>query len=135
MDCFALITQPLSQFRNLLAAMLPLTVDSMLSATGTSLRGQTGPADLHPILIAAILACTSAAALGKFLEGAGRPIAERTLVEWLKSTRGWLGLPPINRGRAGEDYRNALDAWHRENGYPTAQEIQDGWVPVHRRYA
>ena len=113
--------------------MMPLTVDAMLAATGTSLRAQSGPADLRQILTAAVLACTPASALAKFLEGAGRPVPERTLIQWLKSTRAWLGLPPINRGRAGEEYRQVLDEWHRINGYPTAQEIENGWVPVHRR--
>jgi len=106
----------------------------LLQEAGVSLAGPPdAPADLRNLLITAALTCMTGPVVAKILTNKGRDVSSRTVANWLKTTRVWLGLPPANRGKRSRKYRRELEAWHRVNGHPTADEIDDGWLPTHRR--
>ena len=105
-----------------------------LQDAGVSLAGPpVAPADFKPLLISAAITCVTAPAMARILTKAGRKVSSRTVANWLQSTRVWLGLPPANRGKRSRKYRRQLEEWHRINGHPTADEIDGGWIPAHRR--
>ena len=105
-----------------------------LQDAGVSPAGlPVAPADVQPLLISAAITCVTAPAMARILTKAGRKVSSRTVANWLQSTRVWLGLPPANRGKRSRKYRRELEEWHRINGHPTADEIDGGWTPAHRR--
>ena len=105
-----------------------------LQDAGVSLAGPpVAPADFKPLLISAAITCVTAPAMARILTKAGRKVSSRTVANWLQSTRVWLRLPPANRGKRSRKYRRELEEWHRINGHPTADEIDDGWIPSHQR--
>lgn len=48
---------------------------------------------------------------------------------WMRCTRRWLGLPPVYPSKISDRYREAVDGWISENGFPTKEEIMNGWLP------
>jgi hypothetical protein len=111
-----------------------ISTREFLQESGVSLAGPpVAPADVHPLLITAAITCVTAPVMARILTKAGLEVSSRTVANWLQSTRVWLGLPPANRGKRSRKYRRELEEWHRINGHPTADEIDGGWTPVHRR--
>ena len=106
----------------------------LLLATGVSMIGPTeAPPALRHLLITAALSCVSAPKLAEFLTNNGWAVCKRTVTTWLRGTREWLGLPPIGRGKPSRKYCQQLEAWNQRNGHPTPEEIDSGWIPLHRR--
>ena len=111
-----------------------ISTREFLQESGVSLAGPpVAPADVHPLLITAAITCVTAPVMARILTKTGRKVSSRTVANWLQSTRVWLGLPPANRGKRSRKYRRELEEWHRINGHPTADEIDGGWTPAHRR--
>ena len=111
------------------------TSSEFIAATGGSQAGPFKvPADLRHLLVTAVLTCKPGPVVGNFLAtNENRIVSDRTVAGWLQATRKWLGIPPATRGKISGQYLNELERWQQANGFPTPDEIDAGWVPIHRR--
>lgn len=91
------------------------------------------PLVIRHLLVSAVLACHSSTTFTEFLVDQGYEVSTRTVANWLQRTRIWLGLPAPNPGKPSANYRREIEKWRRANGSPSSEEIDAGWVPVHRR--
>jgi len=48
---------------------------------------------------------------------------------WMRQIRRWLGLPLLYPSILSVSYKEAVDAWIAENGFPSREEIISGWLP------
>lgn len=110
------------------------TSREFMAATGGSQIGPIEvPTDLRHLLITAVLTCRPGPVVVRFFANNNRNVSDRTVAGWLQATRKWLGIPPATRGKISKHYRHELEKWHQANGHPTPEEIDAGWVPLHRR--
>ena len=91
------------------------------------------PLCYRPLLITSVITFVSAKKFQQALNNRGNEVSSRDVLEWQCATREWLGLPKAGRGKPTDAYRNKVKKWLRENGNPTLEEIDAGWVPAHRR--
>ena len=55
------------------------------------------------------------------------------MLECLRETREWLGLPTASPGKPTAQYLRAIQEWREANGNPSWEEIDSGWIPAHHR--
>jgi hypothetical protein len=85
------------------------------------------------LLITSVIMFVSAKKLQKALNNRGDDVTLRDVLEWQRAMREWLGLPEAGRGKPSDEYRNKVKKWLQENGSPSLEEIDAGWIPVQRR--
>jgi hypothetical protein len=91
------------------------------------------PLEFRPLLITSIVMFVPAKQLKKALNDSGQMVTFREVLDWQKATRTWLGLPPIGRGKPSQACRKAMHEWLKDQGNPSLEDIDAGWVPAHRR--
>ena len=88
---------------------------------------------LRPILIATVLADIPVEKLRDHLEKKGIEVPLWTLANRINATAKWLEFPKVGGSKPSEESQNELADWHSINGYPTPEELDAGWLPVHHR--
>lgn len=112
----------------------PLTSRDLLASADVPITEKPEiPAEYLPLLITSVINFVSARKFREALENAGDTLSLRDINAWQHATRAWLGLPEVGRGKPSADNRNAVKQWLHENGNPTLEEIDAGWIPAHRR--
>lgn len=91
------------------------------------------PLCYRPLLITSVITFVPARKLQKALNDRGDLVSYKDVLEWQRATREWLGLPEVSRGKPSEECKDAVKKWLRENGKPTPEEIDAGWLPLHLR--
>jgi hypothetical protein len=105
----------------------------LLKSTGVVLDCPDGtPPELRNVLISAVLACMRSSKFMAILNEKDWDVSERTVGNWLQSTRVWLGLPRACRGKLSRKFQRSLEEWHQVNGYLSLDDIDSGWIPAHR---
>jgi hypothetical protein len=111
-----------------------LTSRELLTASGVPTEDKPEiPHGYRHLLITSVITFVSAKKFQLALNNRGDEVSLRDVSEWQRATREWLGLPEANRGKPADAYRNKVKKWLQENGNPTLEEIDAGWVPAHRR--
>lgn len=111
-----------------------ITSRELLAEVGVSIEDIPEiPLCYRPLLITSVITFVSAKKFQKALTSRGVELSSRDVLEWQYATREWLGLPKAGRGKPSDEYRNEVKKWLQDNGNPTLEEIDAGWVPAHRR--
>ncbi len=111
-----------------------ITSRELLAEVGVSIEEIPEiPLCYRPLLITSVITFVSAKKLQKALNNRGNEVSSRDVLDWQCATREWLGLPKAGRGKPTDAYRNKVKEWLQENGNPTLEGIDAGWVPAHRR--
>lgn len=111
-----------------------ITSRELLAEVGVSIEDKPEiPLCYRPLLITSVITFVSAKKFKKALNNRGDELSTRDVLEWQRATREWLGLPEAGRGKPSVAYRDKVKKWLNENGNPTLDEIDAGWVPAHRR--
>lgn len=111
-----------------------ITSRELLAEVGVSIEDKPEiPLCYRPLLITSVITFVSAKKFQKALNDRGNEVSSRDVLEWQCATREWLGLPKAGRGKPTDAYRNKIKKWLQENGNPTLEEIDAGWMPAHRR--
>ena len=111
-----------------------LTSRQLLAEVGASMEEKTDmPLCYRPLLITSVITFVPARKLQKALNDRGEVVSYKDVLEWQRATREWLGLPEVSRGKPSEECKDAVKKWLRENGKPTPEEIDAGWLPLHLR--
>ena len=106
----------------------------LLESAGLAMNPGAGlPLAHRHLLITSVLEFVSSPAFAKYLHENGHEVSSKTASNWQQATREWLGLPLAGRGKPSAEYRNTVQEWRQANGNPTLEEIDDGWIPAHRR--
>ncbi len=106
----------------------------LLESAGLAMNPGTGfPLAHRHLLITSVLEFVSSPAFAKYLHENGHEVSSKTASNWQQATREWLGLPLAGRGKPSAEYRKTVQEWRQSNGNPTLDEIDAGWVPLHRR--
>lgn len=48
---------------------------------------------------------------------------------WMRQTRRWLGLPPLYPSKISDRYKESVEQWIADHGFPSREEILGGWLP------
>ncbi len=88
------------------------------------------PVEYRHLLITSVLEFIPAHKLRKALRDNGANVSTREVLSWLKEIREWLGLPRAGSGKPSAQNRQRVERWRRDNGNPTLEEIDAGWVPA-----
>jgi hypothetical protein len=91
------------------------------------------PLCYRPLLITSVITFVPARKLQKALNARGEVVSYKDVLEWQRATREWLGLPEVSRGKPSDECKDTVKKWLRENGNPTPEEIDAGWLPLHLR--
>lgn len=111
-----------------------ITSRELLAQVGASAEEEPEfPPCYRHLLITSVITFVSAKKLQKALNNRGDDVSLRDVSEWQRAMREWLGLPEAGRGKPSDEYRNEVRKWLRENGSPSPEEIDAGWIPAHRR--
>lgn len=111
--------------------MKPCTSRELLRQAGLDKpKSPEMPLEIRPLVITSALNCVSAKVLLDALN-VGEEVTVSHVLEWQKSTREWLGLPQIGRGKPSAEYKKAVAKWLAANGNPTPEQIDQGWLPSH----
>jgi len=111
-----------------------ITSRELLAEVGVSVEEKTDiPLCYRPLLITSVITFVSAKKFQCALNKRGDEVSLRDVLEWQQATREWLGLPEVGRGKPSNEYRNEVDEWLQENGNPSLEEIDAGWIPIHKR--
>ena len=111
-----------------------ITSRELLAQVGASAEEEPEfPPCYRHLLITSVITFVSAKKLRKALNDQGYDVSLRDVLEWQRAMREWLGLPEAGRGKPSDEYRNEVKKWLRENGSPSLEEIDAGWIPAHRR--
>jgi hypothetical protein len=111
-----------------------ITSQELLAEVGISIEDKPAiPTCYRHLLITSVITLVSAEKLKTVINNHGDQVSLREVFAWQKATRSWLGLPVAGRGKPTDEYRKKVKKWLQENGAPTLEDIDAGWVPVHRR--
>lgn len=111
-----------------------ITSRELLAQVGASTEEEPEfPPCYRHLLITSVITFVSANKLRKALNDQGDDVSLRDVLEWQRAMREWLGLPEAGRGKPSDEYRDEVKKWLQENGSPSLEEIDAGWIPVHRR--
>lgn len=111
-----------------------ITSRELLAEVGASTEEEPEfPPCYRHLLITSVITFVSAKKLQRALNNRGDDVSLRDVLEWQRAMREWLGLPEAGRGKPTDAYQNKVKKWLQENGNPTLDEIDAGWVPAHRR--
>jgi hypothetical protein len=111
-----------------------ITSRELLTEVGASTEEEPEfPPCYRHLLITSVITFVSARKFQQALNKRGDDVSLRDVLEWQRAMREWLGLPEAGRGKPSDEYRNEVRTWLHENGNPTPEQIDAGWVPAHRR--
>jgi len=85
--------------------------------------------EARAVLVEKVLLRASAVDTQAALQSIGVWRSVSGVMLWMRQTRSWLGLPPFYPSKISDRYKEAVDQWIRENGFPSRKEILDGWLP------
>lgn len=85
--------------------------------------------EARAVLVEKVLLRASAVDTQTALQSIGINRSVSGVMLWMRQTRSWLGLPPLYPSKISDRYRDAVDQWISENGFPTREEILNGWLP------
>jgi len=107
----------------------------LLAEAGVSVeRKPRIPLNIRPLLITSVVWFVSGKKLQQILKDHGNEVSLREVLDWQYATREWLGLPQAGRGKPSIEYQNKVKTWLEENGNPTPEAIDAGWVPPRMRH-
>ncbi|MFT4176559.1 MAG: hypothetical protein QM627_07865 [Luteolibacter sp.] len=85
--------------------------------------------EARAVLVEKVLTCATAGETRKALAEIGVIRRNTAVGDWMRLTRVWLGLPPLYPSAISYRYKEAVEAWIEENGFPSREEILEGWLP------
>ena len=85
--------------------------------------------EARALVVEKILTLATASETQDALRQIGHSRGVRGVMLWMKQTRQWLGLPPVYPSPVSDPYREAVALWIQENGFPTREQILEGWLP------
>ncbi|MCW1887553.1 hypothetical protein OKA04_22645 [Luteolibacter flavescens] len=88
------------------------------------------PLEARVVLVDAILEFETAEAAREKLREIGIKRGIRAVMNWLQSTRQWLGLGDFYPRANVPSYREAVQRWIAKNGRPSPRQILSGWAPA-----
>ena len=111
-----------------------ITSRELLAEVGASTEEEPEfPPCYRHLLITSVITFVSAKKLQNAMNNRGDDVSLRDVLEWQRAMREWLGLPEAGRGKPSDEYRNDVKMWLQQNGNPSLEEIDAGWIPAHRR--
>lgn len=85
--------------------------------------------EARAVLVEMVLNRATAVETRQALGEIGIARSVRGVMLWMRQTRSWLGLPPLYPSSISGRYKEAIERWISENGFPTREEIMSGWLP------
>lgn len=91
--------------------------------------------EARAVLVEMILTLATGSETREALRKIGVIRGERSVMNWMRRTREWMGIPGHYPSIYSQRYRDAVAEWASANERPTREHILSGWQPGGDRHA